>query len=491
MATEQDPLLPHDKSAPEITGYGFSREPNSHYDYSQQDGVDDTEPIPASSASPLSTIFGLFTIVVGFALFIAVLVPGGIELPWDDTKNKTLSTKARTDKILSENPLIDGHNDLAIMVRYLYNNQIYSKNFTEPFEKGGLKFHVDLPRLKAGKSGGAFWSAFVGCPKNGSDFSDTNYAEAVATTLSQIDLLRRLTTSYSEIFSFPTASSTAATSAFAATGKLISPIGIEGLHQIGNSYSNLRLFESLGARYATLTHNCHNKYADAALITNSSGATVLAPAYWGGVSKDGQKIIQEMNRIGMVVDISHVSTNTMLDVLGGRPEKWSGSASPVMFSHSSAYALCPHPRNVPDDVLKLVKKTNSIVMVNFAPEFVSCVSSDASSGLPNFYPPNSTLLQVAKHITYIGDLIGYDHVGIGTDFDGIFDTPKGLEDVSKFPDLVAKLLELGVSDDDASKIVGKNILRVWADAERTSAKMQKAGILPAEDRVEMRFLESI
>ncbi|MCJ1282028.1 hypothetical protein MMC26_001351 [Xylographa opegraphella] len=489
MVTEQDPLLPRDKPAPEITGYGYSRETSDQYDYSRQDREDEAETAPSSIASPLLTIFGLFTIIIGFALLIAVLVPGGIDLHWGDTKNETLSIKARVDKILSENPLIDGHNDLAIMVRYIYNNKIYDERFTEPFEKGGLKFHVDLPRLKEGRSGGAFWSAYVGCPKNGTDFSDANYAEAVATTLSQIDLLRRLTNSYPEVFSFPTANSTAAASAFAASGKLISPIGIEGLHQIGNSFSNLRLFESLGARYATLTHNCHNKYADAALITNSSGATVLAPAYWGGVSKEGQRLIQEMNRIGMVVDISHVSANTMLDVLGGRPEKWSGSASPVMFSHSSAYALCPHPRNVPDDILRLVKRTNSIVMVNFSPDFVSCVASDASSGLPALYPPNSTLLQVARHITYIGDMIGYDHVGIGSDFDGIFDTPEGLEDVSKFPDLVAKLLELGVSDDDAGKVVGKNILRVWADAERTSAKMQESGILPAEDEVQMHFLE--
>ena len=190
----------------------------------------------------------------------------------------------------------------------------------------------------------------------------------------------------------------------------------------------------------------------------------------------------------MLVDLAHVSKDTMLDVLGGRPNKWNGSAAPVIFSHSSAFALCPHPRNVPDDVLKLVKKTNSIVMVNFSPDFVSCVASDAPSGIPDFYPPNSTILQVARHITYIGDLIGYDHVGIGSDFDGIPSTPKGLDDVSKFPDLVAILLELGVSDDDAAKIVGRNILRVWADAEKMSARMQVAGALPAEDVVEGGFL---
>ena len=185
----------------------------------------------------------------------------------------------------------------------------------------------------------------------------------------------------------------------------------------------------------------------------------------------------------MLVDLAHVSKDTMLDVLGGRPKKWAGSAAPVIFSHSSAYGLCPHPRNVPDDVLKLVKKTNSIVMVNFSPDFISCLPSNSSTGIPDVYPPNATIHQVAKHIVYIGSLIGYDHVGVGSDFDGIFSTPDGLEDVSKFPDLVAELLKMGVTDADAGKVVGANVLRVWADADKVALKMQKDGVLPAEDRM--------
>lgn len=239
----------------------------------------------------------------------------------------------------------------------------------------------------------------------------------------------------------------------------------------------------MDVKYATLTHNCHNAFADAALVADWSGETIKASPYWGGVSDRGHLLIKEMNRIGMLVDLSHVSANTMVDVLGGRPGKWEGSLAPVIFSHSSAYAICPHPRNVPDDVLELVKKTNSVVMVNFSPSFISCVAANNTNGLPDTVKANATLDQVVKHITYIGDKIGYDHVGIGSDYDGIEDIPKGLEDVSKFPDLVAKLLERGLSDDDTIKILGGNVLRVWADADKVATKLQNDGLQPIEDTI--------
>jgi len=301
-------------------------------------------------------------------------------------------------------------------------------------------------------------------------------------TLSQLDLIQRLTKAYPSIFSTPQFNSSSALAAFTNNKRIISPIGIEGLHQIGNSLSNLRLYHSLGVKYATLTHNCHNAFADAALIENSSGV-IAAPPLWDGLSPAGERLVQEMNRIGMLIDLSHVSKATMLDVLGGRSEKTQGSISPVMFSHSSAYALCAHPRNVQDDILQLVKKTSSIVMVNFSPDFVSCRPSEAESGIPDLYPPNSTLHQVARHIVYIGNLIGYDHVGLGSDFDGIPTTPKGLDDVSKFPNLIAELLRMDVSDSDVAKVVGKNVLRVWGKAEKVSLEMQKDGVLPIEDSV--------
>lgn len=242
-----------------------------------------------------------------------------------------------------------------MLIRYSNKNSIYNDNFTVPFEQGGLLGHVDLPRLKAGKVGGSFWSAFVLCPSNGSDFSNDNYAEAVRQTFSQVDLLTRLAAKYPAVFSAATPNSSVAAAAFDEQHLLISPFAIEGLHQIGNSLATLRLLHSLNVKYATLTHNCHNVYADAALVENASGKTIAAPPLWGGVSKRGEVLVKEMNRLGMLVDLSHVSKNTMLDVLGGRPEKWNGSLAPIMFSHSSAYSLCPHPRNVQDDVLELVK----------------------------------------------------------------------------------------------------------------------------------------
>jgi membrane dipeptidase len=198
-----------------------------------------------------------------------------------------------------------------------------------------------------------------------------------------------------------------------------------------------------------------------------------------------------MNRIGMIVDLSHVSANTMRDVLGGSPD-WDGSIAPPIFSHSSAYSVCPHPRNVPDDVLQLVKQRNSVVMVNFAPNFVSCVTNPENpEGLPKFFPANSTLEHVVTHIVYIGSLIGYEHVGLGSDFDGIPTTPKGLEDVSKFPDLVAELLRRGVSDEDAAKVVGGNVLRVWRDVENVAREMQNAGEQPLEDKLPKREFTTI
>lgn len=178
----------------------------------------------------------------------------------------------------------------------------------------------------------------------------------------------------------------------------------------------------------------------------------------------------------------------MLDVLGNKSD-WAGSKAPIIFSHSSAYSICPHPRNVKDHVLQLVKERNSIVMVNIAPDFISCVDAGNENGLPDFVPANSTLAHAARHILHIGNLIGYDHVGIGTDFDGIPSVPVGLEDVSKYPDLIAELLRQGVSNEDAAKVAGGNVLRVWKDVDAVAAQLQADGELPMEDNLAPLWFE--
>jgi membrane dipeptidase len=299
--------------------------------------------------------------------------------------------------------------------------------------------------------------------------------------------MNRLKSAYPDVFAPHAGDSSTALTSFQ-NGQLISPLGIEGLHQIGNSPSNLRAYHELGVRYATLTHNCGNRYADAALWENPLRK---APVVWKGVSPEGQDLVREMNRLGMIVDLSHTSVDTMVDVLGGNPDKWTGSRAPIIFSHSSAFAVCPHPRNVPDHVLQLVKERNSLVMVNFSPDFVSCKESGREDGLPDFDEQNATLEHVVDHIVYIGELIGYDHVGLGSDFDGIPTTPRGLDDVSKYPDLVAELLRRGVSDEDAGKVVGRNLLRVWKDVDEVTKKLRKEGVPVLEDELEPLTEEAV
>jgi len=378
--------------------------------------------------------------------------------------------------------IIDGHNDLMILIRFVNKNKIHSESFKNSFEKGGHPGHVDIPRIKSGLMGGAFWSAFMPCPANGSDFSNESYAPTVRATIQQLDLYQQLHDQYPKYFTAPD-NAKDALDAFRKHKTLISPIGIEGLHQIGNSPAALRLYHKLGVRYATLTWNCHNIYADAAITKTNEGKFAASKPLWNGISKRGRELIYEMNRLGMLVDLSHVSQDTMVDALVGKDNSdgWKGSVAPPIFSHSSAYAICPHPRNVPDDILFKVKERNSLVMVNFNPEFISCKTSDSSDGLPTFVPENSTLAQVVRHITHIGELIGYDYVGIGTDYDGIESTPKGLEDISKFPDLVAELLRQGISQENVIKVIGGNLLRVWTESDAISTMMKMVRKPLAED----------
>lgn len=499
MSSEVDPLLPNNKPSPEISGYGYSRSKHSSeiaysddppsYDI-EEDARSTSSSSSNSTSSTLSTICGLFSIVIFFALVISVLSPGGLkdDNPWTPSHPEPVPRRPartigqRVSNILDETPLIDGHDDLAIFLRFAYKNKIHTKTFQDRFENGNMEMNVDLPRLRQGKVGGAFWSAFVPCPKNASyDFSDSTYAEAVSTTLSQIDLIRRLQTYYPTTFSPAHSTPSQALALFHSNKSLVSPISIEGLHQIPQSapMSTIRLYYALGVRAATLTWNCHNAFADAALISsNSTGETIPAPYHRGGLTAAGRSLIREMNRLGMLVDLAHTSYWTQKAVLSN-----GTSAAPVIYSHSSAFALCQHPRNVHDDMLELVKDTNSLVMINFSPDFISCLPPPNSSVLPELYEANNTLHQVARHVVYVGEKIGYDHVGFGSDFDGIMTTPKGLEGVDKFPDLVAELLRMGVKDEDVSKVVGGNLLRVWQKAEDVALKMHEEGVLEGEDEV--------
>lgn len=370
---------------------------------------------------------------------------------WDEESypDDMHSHKDPVEAVLRSTPLIDTHNDFPIALRALYKNDISNITYNST-----LPLHVDFPRLKKGRLGAQFWSVYVGCPKASNNYTSDVYLPIVKKTLEQIDLVHRL------IAKFPERLQLALTSKdvwrrFKHSKKPIisSLLGAEGLHQIANSPSILRQYYSLGLRYVTLTHACNNIYAD----------SCSEEPLHGGLSKAGVAVIQEMNRIGMMVDLSHVSHNTMRDVL-------KITKAPVIFSHSSAFALCNISRNVPDDVLHSVKQNKGVVQVNFYPRFIKCNNA-----------ANATIEDVADHVEYIGELIGYEYVGFGADFDGIDIVPRGIEDVSKYPDLIKILLKRGVSIRDLKGVVGGNLLRVMKEAEKVSQRM--VNIEPLQDDI--------
>jgi membrane dipeptidase len=342
--------------------------------------------------------------------------------------------------------------------------------------------HTDIARLKAGGIGGQFWSVYVP--------ADLPGAEAVQATLEQIDLLKRLVARYPETLEM--AFTAADVVRIHKSGKIASLIGMEGGHSINNSLATLRDMYQLGARYMTLTHWLNNAWADAA---------TSAPEHTG-LTAFGVMVVQEMNRLGMLVDLSHVSEQTMnkaLDVTN----------APVMFSHSSARAIDGHPRNVPDAVLKRLPSNGGVVMVNFSPDFVSDTvrqyyadveaetarfkelmpgdPAGAEKALASWkaaHPePKATLGQVADHIDYIRKVAGIDHVGLGSDFDGISRVPDGLQDVSRYPALLEELARRGYSDDDLRKVAGLNILRAMRQAEEVAARLQRE-TRPNDARIE-------
>ena len=353
-------------------------------------------------------------------------------------------TRARA--LHKQSPLIDGHNDYPWALRGLDPGRDFSK---AEISKPVPSLMTDIPRLRQGGLGGQFWSVYTPSTMQGK--------EAVRVTLEQIDIVHRMTKRWPETFEMAYTAADVERSFKA--GRIGSLIGMEGGHSIDNSLATLRMFYALGARYMTLTHSTNLAWADA-----STDKAAL-----GGLSKFGEEVIREMNRLGMLVDLSHVSAETMEDAL-------RVSEAPVIFSHSSARAICNVPRNVPDHVLQLTAKNGGVVMVTFVPGFISQAVADhdakpAAERGPT--PPKATLAQVADHIDHIRKVAGIDHIGLGGDFDGITQVVAGLEDVSKYPDLTAELIKRGYTDQDIKKILGLNVLRVMTQAEKVAAGLQK------------------
>uniref|UniRef100_A0A8C5DLJ6 Dipeptidase n=1 Tax=Gouania willdenowi TaxID=441366 RepID=A0A8C5DLJ6_GOUWI len=334
-------------------------------------------------------------------------------------------TRLDSLRLMSETPLIDGHNDLPWQLRKQFNNELNKVNLTTLNTT-----HTNIPKIKEGRLGAQFWSAYVPC--------DTQYKDAVRQTLEQIDVVHRMCKNYPEDFEFAT-SMQDILNAFN-MNKTASLIGVEGGHSIDSSMATLRTMYQLGVRYLTLTHSCNTPWADNWLVDTGSESSEH-----NGLSPFGKRLIAEMNRLGMLIDLSHVTVEVMKQVL-------DISKAPVIFSHSSAYGVYAHKRNVPDEILKRVNETRGIVMVNFYSDYVT-------SAQP------ATISHVADHYDHIKKVAGVDSIGFGGDYDGVTRLPQGLEDVSKVPNLVAELLRRGWTDEEVKKVLGKNLLRVLREAE--------------------------
>ncbi len=376
---------------------------------------------------------------------------------------------ARAKRVLASTPLIDGHNDLAWAIR---------QSTTAPRDVAAYDLrkrttgHTDLARLNAGMVGAQFWSVYIP-----GEVGDSGFARV---QMEQIDIARRFIEMYPERFQWALTASEIR-SAFRKK-KIGSLLGLEGGHAIENSLGTLRAYYDLGARYMTLTHNVTLDWADAAADS----------ARHGGLTAFGKEVVREMNRLGMLVDLSHVSPGTMSDAL-------DVTEAPVIFSHSNARALVDVPRNIPDSILKRLPANGGVAMVTFVASFISGSAAAyereenqallplrrqhgtdtaafraASAARVAAHPrPAVTIGNVADHIEHIRKVAGVDHVGIGGDFDGISITIQGLEDVSKYPALFAELAHRGWSDGDMKKLAGENILRVLSRAEVVASKARR------------------
>jgi len=367
--------------------------------------------------------------------------------------------------LLSRFPIIDGHNDLPWALREARQGGAELADISQPVEFT----HTDLPRLAAGGVGGQFWSVYVPAELQGD--------AAVAATIEQVDLVRRLAARYPDRMELATTAAQAEW--ITASDRVACLIGAEGGHSIASSLPVLRALYELGVRYMTLTHNRNVPWADAA--TDEPAA--------GGLTAFGREVVREMQRLGMLVDLSHVAPSTMTDAL-------DTAAAPVIFSHSSALAVCDHPRNVPDEILARLPGNGGLCMVTFVPAFVSQACRDWELGLaeevrrqgldfrdvsarrqvgPEWeaaHPrPRATLADVADHADHIREVAGIEHIGLGGDYDGVDRLPEGLADVSCYPALIAELRDRGWSETDCGALASGNILRVLREAETAAAEI--------------------
>jgi membrane dipeptidase len=382
----------------------------------------------------------------------------------EQTGDAALLDRARA--LLKQSPVIDGHNDYPMALGEKAQRDISKLDIAKPQPS----IMTDIPRLRAGGVGGQFWSVYVPVELAGQ--------RAVTATLEQIDIVHQMMQRYPATFELALTADDV--EQIYKRGKIASLIGMEGGHSIDNSLGALRMFYRLGARYMTLTHSKNTAWADSATDV---------PAV-GGLSPFGEEVVREMNWLGMLVDLSHVSPDTMDDAI-------RVSRAPVIFSHSSARAVTDVPRNVPDNILQRLPKNGGVVMVTFVPGFLSSEAAawsklqtaeearvtqqfpgDAAavkSGVARWNAanpaPRATLTQAADHIDHIRKAAGIDHIGLGGDFDGITNVVQGLEDVSKYPYLIAELLKRGYTDDEIKKITRQNILRVMRQAETLSSTL--------------------